>query len=70
MLVQGIPFQEIIETECYDNVDLIVMGTYGRTVLTYVLMGSVVEKVVRLAPRLVVVTRGTSGVPAVLDKAA
>ena len=32
------------------NVDLIVMGTHGRTGLQHVLRGSVAEKVVRLAP--------------------
>ena len=32
------------------DVDLIVMGTHGRTGLQHVLLGSVAEKVVRLAP--------------------
>jgi nucleotide-binding universal stress UspA family protein len=31
-------------------VDLIVMSTHGRTGLQHVLLGSVAEKVVRLAP--------------------
>jgi nucleotide-binding universal stress UspA family protein len=34
------------------------MGTHGRTGLIHVLMGSVAEKVVRLAPCSVLVTRG------------
>jgi nucleotide-binding universal stress UspA family protein len=41
------------------DIDLIVMGTHGRTGLTHALMGSVAEKVVRLAPCPVLVTRGT-----------
>ena len=59
-IVAGVPFQTIIETVQSRNVDLIVMGTHGRTGLTHVLMGSVAEKVVRLAPCPVLVTRGTA----------
>jgi nucleotide-binding universal stress UspA family protein len=39
---------------------MIVMGTHGRTGLTHALMGSGAEKVVRLAPCPVLVTRGTT----------
>ncbi len=39
---------------------VIIMGTQGRTGLKHVLMGSVAEKVVRLAPCPVLVTRGTA----------
>ena len=53
----GIPFQTIIETAHDKNVDLIVMGTHGRTGLPHVLLGSVAEKVVRLAPCPVWVAR-------------
>jgi nucleotide-binding universal stress UspA family protein len=59
-IVEGIPFQVIIDTAESRDVDLIVMGTHGRTGLTHVLMGSVAEKVVRLAPCPVLVTRGTT----------
>ena len=59
-IVQGVPFQVIIETAESRDVDLIVMGTHGRTGLTHVWMGSVAEKVVRLAPCPVLVTRGTA----------
>ena len=58
VIVEGTPFQAIIETAESRDVDLIVMGTHGRTGLTHVLIGSVAEKVVRLAPCAVLVTRG------------
>ena len=57
LIVQGVPFQTIVDTARDREVDLIVMGTHGRTGLTHVLMGSVAEKVVRLAPCPVLVTR-------------
>jgi nucleotide-binding universal stress UspA family protein len=55
-----VPFQTIIDTARDTGVDLIVMGTRGRTELTPVLIGSVAEKVVRLAPYPVLVTRGST----------
>jgi len=60
LIVQGVPFQTIVNTAGDRDVDLIVMGTHGRTGLTHVLMGSVAEKVVRLAPCSVLVTRGST----------
>ncbi|ETX00374.1 universal stress protein [Candidatus Entotheonella palauensis] len=59
-IVEGLPFQTIIDAAKDKDIDLIVMGTHGRTGLTHVLMGSVAEKVVRLAPCPVLVTRGTT----------
>jgi nucleotide-binding universal stress UspA family protein len=58
-IVQGVPFQIIVDMAESRDVDLIVMGTHGRTGLTHALMGSVAERVVRLAPCPVLVTRGT-----------
>jgi nucleotide-binding universal stress UspA family protein len=57
VIVQGIPFQEIIETTKARQVDIIVMGTHGRTGLSHALLGSVAERVVRLAPCPVLVAR-------------
>src|SRR5512145_1805052 len=57
VVLYGVPFQEIVETAKARQVDLIVMGTHGRTGLMYVLLGSVAEKVVRLAPCSVLVVR-------------
>jgi nucleotide-binding universal stress UspA family protein len=48
-LVTGNTFLEIIQA-ARDDVDMIVMGTHGRTGLAHVLIGSVAEKVVREAP--------------------
>jgi universal stress protein A len=58
MVVHGIPFQSIVDTAHDQKVDLIVMGTHGRTGLAHVFLGSVAEKVVRLAHCPVLVTRG------------
>ena len=57
VVVHGAPFQEIIDTAKARQVDLIVMGTHGRTGLPHVLLGSVAERVVRLAPCPVLVAR-------------
>jgi nucleotide-binding universal stress UspA family protein len=38
---------EIAECAKRENVDLIVMGTHGRTGLAHVVLGSVTEKIVR-----------------------
>jgi universal stress protein A len=62
LLVQGTPTQTIVETAGEQGVDLIIMGTHGRTGLTHVLLGSVAEHVVRVAPCPVLVTRKTMDV--------
>ena len=46
----GTPFVEIIEAARTQDIDLIVMGTHGRTGLVHMMIGSVAEKVVRKAP--------------------
>lgn len=45
----GSPFLEIIRAAQAEMVDLIVMGTHGRSGLVHVLMGSVAERVVNKA---------------------
>jgi nucleotide-binding universal stress UspA family protein len=57
VVLYGVPFQEIVDTAKARQVDLIIMGTHGRTGLLHVLLGSVAEKVVRLAPCSVLVVR-------------
>ena len=54
-LLEGVPHQEIIAHAQQLNADLIVIGSQGRTGLAHVLLGSVAEKVVRLANRPVLV---------------
>jgi nucleotide-binding universal stress UspA family protein len=46
----GKPSAEIIRYAQNRGIDLIVMGTHGRTGVAHVLMGSVAERVVRSAP--------------------
>jgi nucleotide-binding universal stress UspA family protein len=46
----GVPFVEIIKAARDKDIDLIVIGTHGRTGLAHMLIGSVAEKVVRKAP--------------------
>ncbi|HEV8717019.1 MAG TPA: universal stress protein [Candidatus Binatia bacterium] len=53
----GDPFSAICHTAERERVDLIVMGSHGRTGLAHVLLGSVAERVVRHAPCPVLVVR-------------
>jgi len=46
----GPPAETIVHVAHERGADLIVMGTHGRTGLHHMLLGSVAEKVVRLAP--------------------
>ncbi len=46
----GVTFLEIIDYVKTEGIDLIVMGTHGRSGIEHVLIGSVAEKVVRKAP--------------------
>lgn len=59
IVVHGSPFECIVATARDQGVDLIVMGSHGRTGLQHILLGSVAERVVRLAPCPVLVTRAT-----------
>jgi nucleotide-binding universal stress UspA family protein len=47
---EGVPQTEILEYATEADVDVIVMGTHGRTGLDHYLIGSVTEKVVRRSP--------------------
>jgi nucleotide-binding universal stress UspA family protein len=44
------PYAEILRYANQHGVDLIVMGTHGRSGVSHVLLGSIAEKVVRHAP--------------------
>jgi nucleotide-binding universal stress UspA family protein len=54
---QGIPFAEIISTAKKKEIDMIVIGSHGRTGLSHIMLGSVSEKVVRKAPCPVLTVR-------------
>ena len=57
IVLQGVPFVEIIKASKEYNINLIVLGTHGRTGLSHAIMGSVAEKVVRKAPCPVLTVR-------------
>src|SRR5215510_16612288 len=56
-LATGFAYQEILKKTRKDQVDLIVMGTHGRTGLGHFFLGSITEKIVRLAPCPVLTVR-------------
>ena len=47
--LKGVPAESILQCAKDEEIDLIVMGTHGRTGLSRLLMGSVAEEVVRRA---------------------
>ena len=56
-VLQGFPTTEILQVAKEEEPDLIVMGTHGRTGIEHLVIGSVAEDVVRLAPCPVLTTR-------------
>ena len=56
-VLEGTPHRAILEYTDEHHIDLIVMGTHGRTGLDRYLLGSVAEKVVRLFEVPVLTTR-------------
>jgi len=55
----GVPFVEIIKAARDYDIDLIIMGTHGRSGISHMLIGSVAEKVVRKAPCPVLTVRSS-----------
>ena len=53
----GAPAEEIVRYADLCDADLIIMGTHGRSGIAHVLMGSVAEQVVRVAPCPVLLVR-------------
>lgn len=60
-LLVGPAWGAIVDAAREHEIDLVVIGTHGRTGLSRVLLGSVAENVVRHAPCSVLVARPTSG---------
>jgi nucleotide-binding universal stress UspA family protein len=69
LLVQGTPTQTIVDTASEQRVDLIIMGTHGRTGLAHVFLGSVAEHVVRQGPCPVLVVRRAPDTSATVEDA-
>ena len=57
VLVTGTPYREILKHAEREHMDLIVMGTHGRTGVEHLLIGSVAERIVRLSPCPVLTVR-------------
>ena len=53
----GNPYSEIVAYAKEQDVDIIVMGTHGRGMVAQLLLGSVAERVVRMAPCPVLTVR-------------
>ena len=68
MFLEGDPAEEIVRYAADAGIDLIVMGTHGRTCLERLLMGTVAEKVMRDAACSVLVVKLPKGIQvAVVD---
>jgi nucleotide-binding universal stress UspA family protein len=59
-IVSGTTARSIVEYAGERGIDLIVMGTHGRSGMAHLLMGSVAERVVRSAPCPVLTVRDAS----------
>lgn len=59
VLRTGVPYKEIVGAAARERADLIVIGTHGRSGLDRALLGSVADRVIRLAPCPVVTVRNT-----------
>jgi universal stress protein A len=58
LLLEGIPHERIVRAAKSQGVDLVVMGTHGRTGLARFFLGSVAERVVATAGCPVMTVRG------------
>ena len=61
-VLEGDPAAEIVKYAADAGIDVIVLGTHGRTGVDRLLMGSVAEKVMRDAPCSVLVVKLPKGV--------
>ena len=57
LITSSSPAFAIVDYAKDNNIDLIVVGTHGRGALAHIVMGSVAERVVRLAPCPVLTVR-------------
>lgn len=61
LLRVGAPFEQIVAAAGDEKADMLVIGTHGRSGLNRLLMGSVAERVVRVAPCPVLTVRPRNG---------
>jgi nucleotide-binding universal stress UspA family protein len=61
LVASGNPFEKILDTAEDQLIDLIVLGTHGRTGVKRLLIGNVAEKVVRHAPCPVLTVKRRAG---------
>lgn len=59
-VVSGLSFEEIVKFASEKGIDLVVMGTHGRSGIDRVLFGSTAARVVRSAPCPVMTVRSTA----------
>ena len=57
LIVKGAIAEEILKASKDNNIDMIIMGTQGRTGLERILLGSVAEQIIKTAPVPVVTIR-------------
>jgi len=57
VLRSGVPYREVVALATDERADLVLMGTHGRGGLDRALLGSVADRVVRLAPCPVLTVR-------------
>lgn len=57
VLRSGVPYREIVAVAGEEHADLVVMGTHGRGGLERAFLGSVADRVIRLAPCPVLAVR-------------
>jgi len=62
-VIFGRPAETIVDYAAEQHVDVIVMGTHGRTGVAHLLLGSVAEKVMRLTPCPVLTVRAGDHAP-------
>ena len=60
-VIRGVPYEEILNFAAENAIDLIIMGTHGRSGLDRVIFGSTAEKVVRHSDCPVLTVRATKG---------
>ena len=58
LLLDGVPHEQILRAARRSHADLIVLGTHGRSGFSRAFLGSVAERVIRLAPCPVLAVRG------------